>query len=166
MAVEPELLTVGRVGRPHGLGGGFHVTRPRSRLLSAAGELLVGGVAYRVEQLGGTAERPVLRLEGVVSREQALALRGTDLTVPRGESPALGEDEWLAEDLAGCRVHDRGAEVGTVVRLLAYPSCELLEVQRPGGAPLLVPLIGDAVREVDVAGRSIDVDLAFLGEAG
>lgn len=166
MAAEPELLAVGRVGRPHGLGGGFHVTRPRPRLLAATGELLVGGVPYRVEHLGGTAARPVLRLEGVTSRERALALRGAELAVPRTGSPALGEDEWLAEDLAGCRVHDAGTEVGIVARLLAYPSCDLLEVQRPAGAQLLVPLIGDAVRDVDLAARSIDVDLTFLGEGG
>lgn len=165
MTVEPELLAVGRVGRPHGLGGGFHVTRPRSRLLTAAGELLVAGVPYRVESVGGTSERPVLRLGGVTSREQALALRDAELAVPRGESPALAEDEWLAEDLAGCRVHDRGVAVGTVTRLLAYPSCDLLEVRRDGGT-LLVPLVGDAVRDVDLATRSIDVDLAFLGEGG
>ena len=29
---------------------------------------------------------------------------------------------------------------------------------------LLVPLVRDAVRSVDVAARRIDVDLAFLGE--
>jgi 16S rRNA processing protein RimM len=51
-----------------------------------------------------------------------------------------------------------------VVRLLGLPSCEVLEVERSGG-PLLVPLVSDAVRSVDVAARRIDVDLRFLGEA-
>jgi 16S rRNA processing protein RimM len=37
-------------------------------------------------------------------------------------------------------------------------------VERAGGRELLVPLVRDAVRDVDVAGRRIDVDLAFLGE--
>jgi ribosomal 30S subunit maturation factor RimM len=49
--------------------------------------------------------------------------------------------------------------------MLSLPSCEVLEVTREGdGGELLVPLVGDAVREVDVEGRSIDVDLRFLGE--
>ena len=57
-----------------------------------------------------------------------------------------------------------------VTRLLALPSCEVLEVTRAGvdvdaTAPLLVPLVADAVRGVDVPGRVIDVDLQFLGEA-
>ncbi len=76
--------------------------------------------------------------------------------------PPLGEDEWWAEDLEGCTVHDGGRRVGTVRRLLALPSCEVLEVEREDGE-LLVPLVSDAVRAVDVAGRTIDVDLRFLG---
>ena len=49
---------------------------------------------------------------------------------------------------------------------LALPSCEVLEVERAqGGDALLVPLVSDAVRLVDVERREIDIDLAFLGEA-
>lgn len=161
-----ELLAVGRIGRPHGLGGSFHVTRPRPRLLRSAAELFVAGVPYAIEHLGGTDARPVLRLAGVDSRERVQELRGAELAVPRAVTPPLAADEWLAEDLAGCRVHDGDVEVGTVARLLAYPSCDLLEVERPAAAPLLVPLVGDAVRSVDVDAGAIDVDLAFLGEAG
>jgi 16S rRNA processing protein RimM len=55
--------------------------------------------------------------------------------------------------------------VGVVERLLDYPSCELLEVRREGAGMLLVPLVRDAVRAVDVGARVIEIDLAFLGEA-
>ena len=52
-----------------------------------------------------------------------------------------------------------------VVRLLALPSCEVLEVGRSDDArDLLVPLVRDAVRDVDLDRRVIDVDLRFLGE--
>jgi ribosomal 30S subunit maturation factor RimM len=62
-------------------------------------------------------------------------------------------------------VYDGTREVGTVRRLLALPSCEVLEVAREGGAAdLLVPLIRDAVRRVDIEDGKIDIDLAFLGE--
>jgi 16S rRNA processing protein RimM len=54
--------------------------------------------------------------------------------------------------------------VGVVRQLLELPSCEVLEVQRPEGGDLLVPLVSDAVREVDLERRAIDVDLHFLGE--
>ena len=51
--------------------------------------------------------------------------------------------------------------------MLPLPSCEALEVVRAGGGPdLLVPMVRDAIRSVDVAARRIDVDLAFLGDTG
>jgi 16S rRNA processing protein RimM len=54
--------------------------------------------------------------------------------------------------------------VGEVRRLLALPSCEALEVARGDGDDLLVPLVRDAVRSVDVQAGVVDVDLDFLGE--
>ncbi len=84
----------------------------------------------------------------------------------RAGAPTLDEDEWWATDLEGCTVRDGERELGVVARLLALPSCEVLEVSRTGGAPdLLVPLVRDAVRDVDLDRRVIDVDLEFLGEA-
>ena len=49
--------------------------------------------------------------------------------------------------------------------MLELPSCEVLEVERSDGGDLLVPLVTDAVREVDLDRRAIDIDLEFLGEA-
>lgn len=163
---SPDLLAVGRVGKPHGLGGSFYVTQPRERVLNETSSLVVNGRTVEIVHRGGTSARPFLHLDGVETREAAEALRGTDLYVPRGETPELGEDEWLAEDLVGCRVVDGDVVVGVVAKLLPYPSCELLEVQRPspGTKALLVPLIGDAVRTVDVGAKIIDINLTFLGE--
>jgi 16S rRNA processing protein RimM len=136
-------------------------------------EVQVAGQARRVVRVAGLAARPIVRLEGSDSREAAEALRGAEILVPRDAVGPLQEDEWWAEDLEGCAVRDGERAVGTVSALLALPSCEVLEVRRadapPPGArrgPLLVPLIRDAVREVDLQARVIDVDLAFLGEEG
>jgi 16S rRNA processing protein RimM len=158
-----DLLSAGRVGRPHGLDGSFHVTRPRARLLSLGARVVVDGAEMEVVRFAGTDHRPILRLAGRDSREAVESLRGKDLLVRRADAPPLGEDEWYAEDLEGCVVVDGAREVGVVRRLLAYPSCEVLEV-RAGERELLVPLISDAVRDVDVEARRIDVDLSFLGE--
>jgi 16S rRNA processing protein RimM len=82
--------------------------------------------------------------------------------VPREAAPALGEGEWWAHELEGCRVVDGAREVGVVRALRPLPSCEVLEVERAGGGELLVPLVRDAVRSVDAGVRVIDVDLRFL----
>jgi 16S rRNA processing protein RimM len=166
------LLSAGRIGRAHGLDGSFHVTQPRSRLLVLGGTVVIAGVEHAVVRRDGTDARPILRLAGIATREGIDPLRGSELWVRRVDAPPLGEDEYYAEDLEGCRVVDGDREIGVVKRMLPYPSCELLEVERAGGAAgkdsagkdLLIPLIADAVRDVDIAARRIDVDVAFLGE--
>jgi 16S rRNA processing protein RimM len=159
-----EWLAAGRVGRPHGLDGSFHVTRPRGALLVLGSTVRIADGEAKIVRRAGTDERPILRLAGHEGREAAEALRGHELLVHRAAAPALEDDEWYAEDLEGCRVVDGTVEVGQVRRLVALPSCEALEVERAGQGDLLVPLVRDAVRSVDVSRGVVDVDLAFLGE--
>ncbi len=161
---EPEWFVAGRVGRPHGLDGSFHLTQARADRLSDEHPVRVGDAETVLERLAGTAERPIVRLAIARSREQLEPFRGQELFVPRAAVPPLDEDEWYATDLEGLRVSDGERAVGVVRKLLALPSCEVLEVERDGGGELLVPLVGDAVRTVDLEAGTVDIDLAFLGE--
>jgi 16S rRNA processing protein RimM len=159
---EPQ-LEAGRVGRPHGLDGSFHVTRADPRLLEVGASVVVEGTACVIERRAGTDARPIVRLAGHAHRAAAEALRGARLLVPLDALPPLPEGEYWAHELEGCAVWDGPERVGTVRRLVPLPSCEALEVARPGGGDLLVPMVRDAVRSVDVAGRRIEVDTTFLG---
>ena len=155
-----EFLHAGRVGRPHGLDGSFHVTRPRPTLLTLGVAVRVADAMREIVRRAGTDERPILRLDGVSDRSGAEGLRGEDLLVPRAGAPALADGEYWAEDLEGCVVVDAasGRELGRVDGLRALPSCEVLEV-----GELLVPLVRDAIRSVDLDARRIEVDGDFLG---
>lgn len=155
------LLLAGRVGRPHGLDGSFHVTRPRGGLLRVGATVYVDGTAFDIVRAAGTDDRPILRLDGVDGRAAAEAMRGTDLFVSRDAAPDLEDDEYWAEDLEGCLVTDGPRELGRVTRLIALPSCEALEVE---GVDVLIPLVHDAIREVDLGAGRIDIDAAFLGD--
>lgn len=125
----------------------------------------VGGQARRINRRAGFDARPIIRLAGCEERSAADGLRGQELLVARDAAPELEPDEWWVSDLEGCAVGDGSSEVGVVARVLELPSCEVLEVQREARSPLLVPLIRDAVRAVDIEARRIDIDLRFLGEA-
>jgi 16S rRNA processing protein RimM len=106
-------------------------------------------------------------LEGVDDRASAEALRGLPLTVSRQQAPALAPGEWWSRELESCEVSDRGRRIGTVARVLELPSCEALEVQlTSGGAPLLVPMVKDAVLRIDTARSAIEIDGEFLGLGG
>jgi 16S rRNA processing protein RimM len=144
----------GRVGRPHGLDGSFHVTRVAADLAEGA-TVTVAGEPRLIARRSGSSDRPIVRLEGSVSREDAEALRGLELLV----EAVLEPDEYWASDLVGCTVVDGARVVGEVSRMVALPSCEALEV-----GDLLIPMVRDAIRSIDVEGRRIDVDMEFVGE--
>ena len=154
-----RFLEAGRVGRAHGRDGSFHVIAPRPRLLTLGTTTDLGEIVRRA----GTDEKPVVRLRGCDTREAAERLHGTVLRVALADAPALDPGEYWAHELEGCAVTDGERAVGTVRALRELPSVEVLEVVRDGGEELLVPMVGDAVRSVDVEARRIDVDLGFLG---
>ncbi|HVR05127.1 MAG TPA: ribosome maturation factor RimM [Solirubrobacteraceae bacterium] len=157
-------LQAGRVGRPHGLDGSFYVTDPRPRLLQTGTPVRLAGCARRIVRRAGLDARPILRLEGIEDRTAVEALRGEPLSVPLADAPSLPQGEWWEHELRGCAVLDGERAVGTVAALLELPSCEVLRVARPDGGELLVPLVKDAIRSVDVEAGRIDIDLAFLGQ--
>jgi 16S rRNA processing protein RimM len=127
-------------------------------MLALGTPVRVAGRDSVVRRRAGTDARPILRLEGIETREGIEALRGEPLWVARQDAPPLEADEYWADDLVGLAVVDGARVVGTVERVLRLPSCEALVV-----GELLIPLVGDAVRDVDLEGGRIDVDLEFLG---
>ncbi len=158
-------LSAGWVGKPHGLDGTMHVTRPRGPLLAAGATVTVDGIDRKIVHRGGTDARPLLRLEGLDHITAVEALRGKDLIVPRSALPPLEADEFWPDELVGMPVHSTGgAVVGEVANVLVLPSCDGLVVRRPVAADLLVPLHREAVPELDAEAGRIVVDLAFMGE--
>jgi 16S rRNA processing protein RimM len=156
-------LQAGRVGRAHGLDGSFYVTGPIPRLLRLGASVTVGAHTAAIVRRAGTDQRPIVRLEGIDGRSDAEQLRGMALMVVPDQAPSLGEGEWWAHELEGCEVFSGERTLGIVARLIELPSCEALEVRRAGGdALLLVPMVKDAIRRVDVSGRRIEVDGEFL----
>jgi 16S rRNA processing protein RimM len=162
-APEDSLLA-GRVGRAHGLDGSFYVTGARTRLLALGAEVTIAGRTAAIARRAGTDRHPIVRVHGVEDRAGAEALRGQTLTVTATDAPPLADGEWWAHELEGCAVFDGERRVGTVTRMIELPSCEALEVDREAGGPLLVPMVKDAIRSIDVGAGRIEVSMSFVGE--
>lgn len=171
---ERSAISAGRVGRPHGLDGSFYVTGARPRLLVPGAIVCLEGSERKILRRAGTDEHPIVRLDGIDDRTAAESLRGRELDVDRERAPSLGEGEWWATDLEGCEVIDGGRQIGVVRALIELPSCEALEVERVAGwdpaedlaarGPLLVPMVRDAIRSIDLDTHRIDVDMSFIEE--
>lgn len=100
------------------------------------------------------------RLSGVTTKEQADALRGTQLYAPRAALPALPDDEFYHADLIGLSVHDTGGTfLGTVRAVQNHGATDLLEIHGPGlKATVLLPFTRAAVPTVDLASGRIVAD--------
>jgi 16S rRNA processing protein RimM len=144
------LVSAGRVGRTHGRDGSFYVEGPADELAEGT-PVILAGQGRRVMRRAGTGARPLIRLEGIDDPEAAAALRGQALLVER----ELEDDEWLASELAGCRVEG----MGEVARVIAGSSCSLLELEDG----TLVPFVSDAIESVDTRDGSIRARSDFMG---
>ena len=138
----------GRVGRPHGLDGCFHVTRPRPALLP-----LGATVARRRARRARSSRRAGHRRAPDPAPGGLRRPRGGRGAARRGPARRArrGARRWARTSggprtSRAARSSTARAASGTVRRLLALPSCEVLEVERAGAGDLLVPLVRDAVR--------------------
>lgn len=98
------------------------------------------------------------RLSGITTKEEAEALRGTELYAPRDKLPSLPDDEFYHADLIGLVVFDTGgAELGRVKSVQNHGAGDLLEITGPGlKDSVLLPFTREAVPTVDLgAGRIV-----------
>ena len=150
-----DLVQVGRVGKPHGLDGGFFVDEAseREEVFAAGATLYAGGQpATVVASRHGSGGRPVIRLDRHVER-------GAQLAVARATLPRLEEeDEFYVFQLVGLSVEEEsGRLLGRVREVLEYPGNDVLELD--SGASL--PLVEACVQQVDLAGGRIVVAAGF-----
>lgn len=100
-------------------------------------------------------------LSGVVTKEDADALRGVSLYVAREKLPSLPDDEFYHADLIGLEVRDTGGVLlGKVAAVHNHGAGDLLEIAGPAmKEPLLLPFTNAVVPTVDLASGRIVVDL-------
>ena len=100
------------------------------------------------------------RISGVSTKEEADALRGTQLYADRSQLPSLPDDEFYHADLIGLNVLDTGGtELGRVKAVQNHGAGDLLEVQIKGGSStVLMPFTRAAVPTVDLASGRIIAD--------
>ncbi len=138
-ARQGRLILVARVAGAFGVRGEVRLTAytedplsllgygALSRSDGASGLTLVSGRAVK----GGL----IARAKEIATKEQADALRGLALHVPREALPEPDEDEFYLTDLIGLAARDAaGAALGKVKSVQNFGAGDLLEIQPTGGA--------------------------------
>ena len=141
--VTLAVVTLAVVTGAHGIGG-----EVKLKLFT---DDLSGYTAFNGGTLTMTSLRGLIaRFAEVRDRTAAEALRGTELTVPRGSLPPLEEGEYYHADLIGLPVVlTTGEPVGRVVLVENFGAGDVIEIERSGGGRFMVPMRPEAVPEWD-----------------
>src|SRR5438270_5761674 len=102
---------MGRVAGSYGVRGWVKLAPDRGagEALAAAKEWWIGAEAYRVSEARLHGAAVVGKLAGIDTREQALALKGSAVSVRRASLPEPGEGHYYLADLVGLEVvNERG----------------------------------------------------------
>jgi len=150
--VTDELVTIGRIVKPHGINGevAVDVLSDVPGRLDAGAEVQVAGRRVAIAASRPHQGRLLLRFDHVTDRSGAELLRGLEVEAPPVD---LSETEtYFAHELIGMTVVDDDertlGEVSALVELPAAAEYDLLEVARADGSTWLLPAVDDFV-EID-----------------
>jgi len=116
------------------------------------------GQSYTLAVLRPAKNALIVRIAEIATKEEADALKGTELFALRSQLPTLPDDEFYYSDLEGLAVFDTGGTaLGRVKTVQNHGAADLLEVIVPGASQtVLLPFTKAAVPTVDLgAGRII-----------
>ena len=160
--MKADLICVGAIGGAFGVHGEVRLKSFTSEPEDIAEYAPVftedGSRAFDVVLTGRVKNGLSARMSGIVTKEDADALKGTNLFVPRDRLPSLPDDEFYHADLVGLSVYDTGgALLGEVRSVQNHGASDLLEIDGPGlKTTTLLPFTCTAVPTVDlVAGKII-----------
>jgi 16S rRNA processing protein RimM len=158
-------VTVGRIGRPHGIRGdvvvGVRTDEPELRF--ARGSRLDTDPAelgpHTLAAIKWHSGELLVRFEDIGDRDAAAELRGTWLTVDSATiAPPADPDEFRDADLVGLSVRTLdGTPVGTVDDVL-HSGQDVLVIKSPDGRDIMIPFVKPLVPEVDVPGGYLAIN--------
>ena len=153
MRENTETVSVGRVGRAHGLDGSFVVEDASDvpERFRVGAELVVEGEPARVVAARQARGRPVIRLDRRVAR-------GALLEIPVDALEPTDDDEYYVFQLVGLVVQEEGGDVlGTVRDVAPGVANDVLELD----SGVALPMVEDCIRAVDLTSGRILVAPGF-----
>jgi len=155
--VTENLILVGQVGGAFGVRGEVKITAFTAEplALTAYSPLLKadGSVALTLTGARPDKKGVVARAKEIATKEQADAMRGLKLFVPRERLPEPGEDEFYLTDLVNLQVRDASGDVlGKVKSVQNFGAGDILEIApAQGGQTWYLPFTKAAAPELHIA---------------
>ena len=154
--MDGKLILVGQVAGGFGVRGEVRITAFTADPLAlrAYGPLLRqdGSPGLTLTAARPTKEGVVGRAKEIETKEQADALRGLKLFVPRDRFPEPDEDEFYLTDLIGLEARAPGGEaLGRVKAVQNFGASDMLEIEPAAGGPTwYLPFTKEAVPDLHI----------------
>lgn len=152
-----DWVSIGRVGRPHGLKGAFVVegASDEAERFSPGARVYANREPAEVVEAKRAGGRVIALLDRAVPR-------GTLLELPAAELPEAGEGSFYVFQLVGLSVEEEGGRaLGRVRDIAPGVANDALELD----TGVLLPMVEDCVRTVDLEGGRIVVAPGFAVES-
>ncbi|CAN5151754.1 ribosome maturation factor RimM [soil metagenome] len=157
MTQSAKLILVGQVAGGFGVRGEVRVTAYTAdpRALTSYGPLLRadGSPGLTLSAVRATKDGVIGRAAEIETKEQADAMRGLKLHVPRDRFPEPDEDEFYLADLIGVEIRDgEGLVLGAVRAVQNFGADDMLEITpSAGGQTWYLPFTKEATPELHLA---------------
>jgi 16S rRNA processing protein RimM len=153
-------ILVGAIAGAHGVRGEVRIksftANPRAIGRYGPVEDETGARSFKLTVRGETKGLMIARLDGVADRNQAEALKGLRLYVPRAKLPRPKRGEWYVADLIGLAAQDEGGTpLGRVKSVQNFGAGDVIELERADGTTEFLPFTRAVVPEVDIEGGKV-----------
>lgn len=160
-----EWVTVGQVSGAHGVRGAVRIysyTQPHNNLLDY--QPLHFCQNDKMEEVRFSKSRTqgkelIVHIEGCETRDQAAALKGTQILIERSQLPTLESHDFYWSELIGLNVVTvQGANLGTVSSILETGANDVLVVKGEQQEVLIPYLPNSVVIKIELSTKTITVD--------
>jgi 16S rRNA processing protein RimM len=163
MSAQDARVCVGVITGAHGVRGAVRIksftAEPADVARYGPLEDESGARQFRLRLVGSAKGVVLVRMAGIADRDQAEALRGLRLYLPRAALPPPGEDEYYHADLIGLEaVLADGTPLGRVRAVHDFGAGDTLDIDRPNGPPVMVPFTKAVVPTIDMAAGRLLID--------
>ena len=114
---------------------------------------------YRIVDVASVGQGAIrVMLDGITDINLAQLLKGKNVFAAQNDLPSPADNEFYYRDVIGCEVFlTDGVRVGVVEEIIATGANDVFVV-RGDGKEVLVPVIEDVVKEIDVEGKRILIE--------
>ena len=165
-----DMFRIGVVSSAHGIKGAvkvFPTTQEPGRLsrleqviYKAPGKEDSVGERWTIQSASPFQNMVLIQVKELTDRNQAEAVKGGTLWIPREEALPLEENEYYIADVVGSLVMtEEGETLGIIDDVLMTGSTEVFAVKTSDGQEILIPSIKDCVIAMDLTKKIVTVHL-------